>query len=161
MDSDTITKVLARDLECKFIGILAIDEVQDYNLSRCLEPYSLIVNTDKRSGTGKHWLALYKPSGHNQPIEIFDSLGKPLCKPLVDMIEKDELSFKINQRRVQAYFSDTCGYYVLHYLFLRSQNISFDNILNNLGNNLQQNDQMVKAFVHSIYPDILNIFHQG
>ena len=58
-----------------FIGVFARDTLPRKKLSK-YKSWALIVNLDKRSEPGSHWIAIYIPRMTNY-IEYWDSTGRP------------------------------------------------------------------------------------
>ena len=55
----------------RWLGVFARDELPD--LTREIQHWCLILNTDPKDQPGTNWLALYAPSAGS--IELFDSFG--------------------------------------------------------------------------------------
>ena len=76
------TGILAGEIECfvfriindiRWLGVFARDELPD--LTRKIQLWCLISNTDFKDQPGTHWLSLYAPSAGS--IELFDLFGFP------------------------------------------------------------------------------------
>ena len=55
----------------RWLGVFALDELPD--VTREIQPWCLILNTDPKIQAGTHWLALYALLSGG--IELFDSFG--------------------------------------------------------------------------------------
>lgn len=71
-----------------------------------------IVNLDKSSGPGSHWVAYYK-MGDN--IEYFDSFGNLRPPKEVEKYLGNNISY--NHHAYQSYNSVNCGHLCLEFLF--------------------------------------------
>lgn len=75
--------------------------------------FCIIVNTDLYGMPGKHWLSLIK---YNHQTKIFDSASTPknmLFPPMIKLFSKLNAK-KIRTKKIQANFSDFCGFYCIH-----------------------------------------------
>jgi len=108
----------------------------------------LIVNSDVHQLRGRHWMAIFIPK--DSPPEFFDSLGK--CPSsyshfLIDfLIEENAHGFVYNYKRLQAPFSSSCGLYCIYFLVQRVKGKSFESILGEFSENLQQNNVFIQHF---------------
>jgi len=158
MNSGSLFKLLESDKQAKkiFRGIAWVDSV--YNIcnfptslfNNCSFPASLILNTDNYSGPGIHWCAVYFQS--EEVCEYFDPFGLPPniknsynFKPNLLKVSK---SIKYNKKQVQALDETTCGHHCAYFLLLRSNNCTFDEILNTYyTDSLLINDRVVRNFI--------------
>jgi len=111
-----------------FCGIFASD-----NVPKKLKNHGfIIVNTDVKSGPGKHWYAVVRLG---DVLECFDSLG---VTPQRKHFLYSHFTFRglkhitFNITPVQPITSTQCGEFVLYYLFERYHNLdyNFDDLLN-------------------------------
>jgi hypothetical protein len=136
-------------LKDHFIGVFSIDTLPKTIKYRQF----CICNTDVQSGSGKHWICFLR--SHKNSIELFDSLGvdeqkKTLIKTFCKFRVK-ELIF--NESQFQSSFSDTCGLFVIYFLFERLFNldISFEDLLEEIFHaDLLMNENQVKDFCDHI-----------
>jgi hypothetical protein len=123
MNSEDICSVIRRrvSLRRKFIGVFAKNEVPRLPLAPSRYPVCFVINTDKRGEPGEHWVAVYYLSPANG--EFFDSFGN---SPLLLGFGKRSLpNITIwSKVRLQAFNSDVCGEYCIHYLAMRSRGYS-------------------------------------
>ena len=90
---------------------------------------------------GQHWLAIYAPS--KSQIEFFDSFGMaPSFYGLSN-------SFIHTRRSFQSFTSDLCGKYALNFIFFRSRNISFIEMVSILSS-FAEPDNHVKNYVNHL-----------
>jgi len=100
-----------------------------------LLPGGYVVNSEDRESPGQHWMAVYVTE--DGLMEFMDSLGR---KP-TDY--KLNLNCTYYSAPVQQNSSDSCGLYVLYYLYWRSRGIPMHVIMATLNN--KNNDATVKA----------------
>jgi len=76
----------------------------------------IIINTDKSTQSGEHWVAVYK-STNGIPV-YFDSFGLIPTRPEIVKFIKDNTSMGwfYNAINFQSIFSDTCGLYCIYFL---------------------------------------------
>jgi hypothetical protein len=137
-------------LKNHFIGIFSIDTLPKTIKYRQF----CICNTDVQSGNGKHWICFVRSNKNS--IELFDSLGidaqkKNLIENFCKFKRVKELIF--NETQFQSSFSDTCGLFVLYFLFERLFNldISFDDLLEDIfDENVLINEKEVQDFCKNI-----------
>jgi len=109
-----------------FCGVKALNELPKMKIEK---PCAFIVNTEKADKRGEHWFSIYIPI--YGPMEYFDSFGgRPQHKEVYNLFKLNGNKYIYNQKPIQNYFSDTCGYYCLLYIFLRSRKISLFKIIN-------------------------------
>jgi len=123
VDIDSIMKSFGKE----FLGVIACDEL-DKILPK-IKPQSrggFIVNTDKSSGPGEHWQAIYfdaRPEGENT-INFYDSYADPASEDVEDIISKLSkklkskylLKYKFNTVKQQRDNSSNCGFFACKFL---------------------------------------------
>lgn len=110
-------------------------------------PVALIANTDGMNESGTHWVAFYSDSENE--IEFFDSFGKlPDEYPQFNYFINHFDTIRYNGERLQQYFSSTCGYYCMMFLYLRCKKLQFEDIVYIFTDNYKDNDQGVTAFIN-------------
>ena len=123
----------------RWLGVYARDELPD--LQHTERPFALVFNTHPKDKPGQHWLAIYAPS--NSPTEFFDSFGLP---PSFYGLSN---SFIHTRSSFQSFTSDLCGNYTLYFIFMRSRNITFNEIVSILSS-FAVPDNHVRNFVHHL-----------
>ncbi len=109
-----------------FIGVFPADCMPLQVLRARSRDTCFIVNTDRRSLPGKHWLAFYYNS-RDRSLDYFDSFGLPLSfyRFVSSNFGGGGLNLKLNtvNRRgmLQSVSSAACGYYCVLYLHLASR----------------------------------------
>lgn len=124
----------------RWLGVFARDELPD--LKKEKRPFALVLNTDPRSKPGQHWLALYGPSENS--IELFDSFGQHPSNYGLAYISP---TYSFNQ--FQSLTSTFCGHYCIYFLYLRTHNQTFNEIINYL-KKIIDTDIWVKDYVTSL-----------
>ena len=123
----------------RWLGVYARDELPD--LQHIDRQFALVFNTHHKDKPGQHWLAIYALS--NSPIEFFDSFGMP---PSFYGLSN---SFVHTRSSFQSFTSDLCGNYALYFIFMRSRNISFFEIMTIL-NSFAVPDNHVRMYVNHL-----------
>lgn len=91
-----------------------------------------IMNTDKRSGVGKHWVA-FNIDLQDGSLEYFDPLGQSIRPEVLDqvttlirndLVPTELLKLKVNSVPLQK-SSSRCGYHSLRFLFQRANGVPF------------------------------------
>ena len=112
-------------------------------------PCALICNTDRASGPGQHWVAMYLNSEHDG--EYFDSYGlKPLHKSMQNFMNRMCTGWIYNKQRLQGSDSRVCGHYCTVYLWCKAHGHSMAGLVKLFGADLRQNDAMVKNYVQDV-----------
>ena len=106
-------------------------------------PSSFIVNTDPSGEPGTHWLSFYYDINGN--CTFFDSFGQhPKSYGLLNFICKTSKKWIYNDKRLQSFYSATCGYYAIFFILLKSREFNLDQICNLFSkDNFNMNDYLV------------------
>lgn len=104
----------------------------------------IIINTDKSSQPGEHWVSIFKTK--SGPLVYFDSFGlPPLHKEITDFIEVNTINgWFYNSINFQSIYSDTCGLYCIYFLTNYFNNGDFENIQNVFCFSPMYNDRIAK-----------------
>ena len=97
-----------------------------------------IINLDKSSGNGTHWVAYYNDS---HVIEYFDPYGEYklgnlkfnrsiIPKNIVEFLKKSKKDIYFNDSFLQDIVSQKCGCYCMYYIIKRTNNEKPLDILN-------------------------------
>ena len=107
-------------------------------------PCAMIVNLDKASEPGTHWVAMYAP---NQcTLRYFDSFGGTCDGPIKEYINKNFLFVRRQTCQIQSPASDACGYYALMFLYLSAAKEKYEDVFRTIAR--QPNpDAFVKRYV--------------
>lgn len=93
-----------------FVGVFALDEIPQFFRT----PAGLVVNLDRSSEAGSHWISLWLDQ--NSKAFYFDSLAQKvpsLISQRFKIVDK-------MKRAVQPIMSTGCGFYCLLFLFLKN-----------------------------------------
>lgn len=143
MDESIIKSYLLNTPETfsKFRGVLSYEELPD--VFRGSKGF-YVVNSDKVSGKGLHWLVIYKQS--EDKIEFFDSLGRPpeFYSPKIKMfLEHSANNYVYSNVRLQGE-SELCGDYCIVFVYLSACGYSLLDFINMFTNNITENDLIIK-----------------
>ena len=106
-----------------FLGTFPIDRVGSIEPLR-KKRFGFIMNLDRASGGGSHWIAVFIDALKDMSVEYYDSFGDsppPLfmreIKRLVDKLDLNVyLKFKVNSVVQQRADSTNCGYFSMKFL---------------------------------------------
>jgi hypothetical protein len=149
MNGTEIERMIQSDeyLSKMFLGVFARDQLPK-SISR--RPSCLIANTDKSDRPGQHWVAFYFDC--NGVNEYFDSYGiKPMFTEFRHLLSIDTNKKKINDTRLQAKNSATCGLYCVFYLFHRCKLSSMEPILRIFDTDYNHNDSIICRFAVKMF----------
>jgi hypothetical protein len=107
-----------------FQGVIARDEIDKLTPKPKM---SFIMNTDKSTGPGEHWVAVYIDTTGDKSVEFYNPFGEDPpksffkdIKKLLDKIKPDEyLKMKINKVVDQRANSSNCGWLSMRFLMNR------------------------------------------
>ena len=118
MDARELERHIRQDAAMNAVtwGVFARNELPRDDLL----PGAYIVNS--HDAPGEHWFLLFV----GDRVELYDSLGRAPNKYGI-YIPCDTLG-----KRLQAYNSNTCGHYVLYFLYWRSRGIDMHALLKSL-----------------------------
>ena len=139
---NVVEKILTLDEITKkiFLGAFARDELPD----QPPYPSCFIVNTEFRSKSGGHWLALHYSS--TGVCSFFDSYGNDATfYRLQAFIQRTSNIWLCNKKRIQGY-SEYCGYYCVLFLLYKSRNLEAE-FFKQFTNNYNFNDDLIKKLI--------------
>lgn len=147
MNTLQLIQVMEQDFKSrgKFCGVYASD-----NLPSVIESYpcGLIVNTDKETESGSHWVAMYFPTKDRG--EFFDSYGNSpdfYRKNFKTFLDGHSRTWIYNSRCLQSLTSSTCGQFCLYFVINRNHGKTLSLIVNSFSETLSINDHRVIMFV--------------
>lgn len=113
--------------------------------------YAYITNIDEHDMPGQHWNAWFV---EGQKISFFDSFGRDwedatLPKHYKDIVKPFE-QITYSTTRVQGWDSIACGLFCVHFLYVKSLGLEYDDFLNEYTKNFEKNDKIVYEFYNSI-----------
>ena len=124
-----------------FRGVYPIDLVPE-NLTN---PSIIVINLDRSYEKGSHWIMLHY--NDIEKAEHFDSLGNKPDEVLHNLLIDQKITYKYNNKRLQNYFTDTCGLFCLYYSYYLCRGWTLEKILDTLSHDLKNNEEIVKDFV--------------
>ena len=107
------------------------------------KPYSLILNLDKSTEPGSHWVAICK---FNE-LEVYDTYARENIHQLSKFLKNKK--YIANDRIGQSLDSDACGQHCVYYLHCRQSGLKLNQITNSFTDDLSLNDSMVKRWLFS------------
>jgi hypothetical protein len=115
-------------------------------------PALIIANTDKSTGPGVHWCAIFIDKDRGI-CEYFDPLGQPPESKLnnysfLSHLNKYSPTVEYNSRPVQSSSAVTCGHHCIYFGFLKAKQYSLKSIITSFYSlNTYANDLKVLKFV--------------
>ena len=109
-----IETVLQFELGAQFNGVFARDTLP---LNKKNGAY--VINFDKNSEPGSHWIAVYV---NDSDVEYFDSFGrKPSFHEILFFLGP---TYTYNSVKLQPMLSKCCGYYCIYFLVMRNRSMT-------------------------------------
>lgn len=136
LDENEIAHHMAAYQRKGFRGVVAADEVHQMKpYAKGGAPVSFIMNTDKRSQGGRHWVAVHW-QGSN--LHYYDPFGKPptadMKRRFTDLVASDgkngTVQLKVNRVPNQRGNSVTCGLHSMRFLQDMHRGASFQQATN-------------------------------
>lgn len=147
MNTLDIQRILRRDPYTTryFVGVFPSDKIPPIQTF----PAVLVINTDKHTDVGSHWLALFIEE--NRTLEFFDSYGLH-PETYGEDIARFVMNYpklKYNTVSLQSPTSNVCGQYCIYFLVKRCQGFCMNFIVCNLTG--KKNDFRMYQFVKKRY----------
>jgi hypothetical protein len=133
---------LAPGIPC---GVYASDQLKYIKT----KSFCVIVNSERSTNAGRHWLAFIKRKG-NTVLEFFDSFGLPILfygPYFTSFVKRNGGCCRTNLNQIQFDSSNVCGNYCLYMINQRMRNKSFNSVINQFSTNKLWNDEKVRDFV--------------
>lgn len=112
-------------------------------------PSLFILNTDKSSEKGEHWVLIYCPDNYEFDF-YFDSFGlPPRTSDILKFLKQNKWTW--NPFIVQNLFSTACGFHVLFVSYFLCRGYSFQDVMKKYTPDRTYNDSIVKDFVNSVF----------
>jgi len=100
-----------------------------------------IINMDKKTGSGTHWVAYIKKK---DIIYYFDSFGIP---PLIEILKLNHTKIYYNEYNIQDIKDNSCGYYCLYFLYwMKKYKNDYKKMLSLFVNNTTNNKEIINRF---------------
>lgn len=148
MESPTVLGLLKQAIDpekCSVAGVFPRDWLTMDRFARF--PACCIVNTDKATQPGKHWVAFYLRTPNE--FEFFDSYG--LHPSLYQFDELWSNPIEHNPVSLQSDFSNTCAHFCLYFLHAKTLSFPMSTIVRSFSPvNLIWNDKLVRKFVRKL-----------
>jgi hypothetical protein len=143
MNNIQINAILKKDKKSKkcYLGTFPIDK-----LPKIFKyPTCFIINNQKSTEIGEHWLAVYFDS--KKHCYFFDSFGMhPTFYNLTNYLKKKSIKINYNKLQLQSIFTEYCGYYCIIFLILKARKYSFNFILSQF-KDPDSNDNLIKNLI--------------
>ena len=114
--------------------------------------YAFITNVDEHDLPGQHWNAWFV---EGEKISFHDSFGRDWKDPTLPKHYKDIArpfeQITYSTKRLQGWDSIACGYFCIHFLYVKSLNLDYDDFLNEYSRDFAKNDDIVHEFYNSIH----------
>ena len=130
-----------------FRGVFSSDTVPD---TFDTFPYEYVVNTDRTSKPGAHWIAVYQ----TQPgeVETFVSFGRDFTSYSSHFDGMQQQNRIISHScQLKSNFSTVCGQYCLFFLLRRASAESYSHIIHLFTDYKKSNDIMVCQYVNHFF----------
>ena len=153
MNSQQILKSIKKipSLKKTFRGVFARNTIPNFKVNNIKKSFGFIVNLDKDTEQGSHWIAIFVPAKKNF-IEYFDSFGKKPQYQAIRSFLKKRKYFKYNNIKLQSVINTTCGQYCLFYLVCRTLNITFKKTISFFDEkNFDFNDYLVNETINTLF----------
>ena len=143
MNNIQLNAIFNKDKKTKslYIGTFPFDKLPDkFNFPACF-----IINNQKSTEIGEHWLAVYFDS--KKKCYFFDSFGMhQKFYGLNNYLKKKSTEIIYNKLQLQSFFTEYCGYYCVIFLLLKARKYSFDFIISQF-KDPESNDNLIKKFL--------------
>lgn len=117
-----------------FVGVFSRDEIPTIHHFPC----SLILNTDKKSQRGRHWVAFWLDE---RRCEYFDSFGlPPIYKEMQKLYKNRQLIW--NGRQIQNPNSKNCGAFCVSFVKEKAKGRTFKSFINLFKKDTSSNDKI-------------------
>ena len=125
-----IEKIMKPYKKYGFQGAITVDKLSDLTPKKRM---SFIMNLDKSTQPGSHWVAVNIDALNDKSVEYYDSFAEEppesFMRDLKDLIRKIKpdtyLKMKINRIKEQDNDSSTCGWHSMKFLLNRYRGIDF------------------------------------
>ena len=145
MNTENVNKILSCNVVTNkhYMGCFAADKIP---LCRKF-PCTAVLNLDKASQRGSHWVAMYAPN--SDLVYYFDSYGDAPTQ-LLEKYLKQYKRIIHNKRGYQALTSDVCGHYCITFIVLMSLGMKFEKVLELFDRKGKKIDIFVRDFVNEM-----------
>ena len=109
-----------------------------------------IINTDRDSSPGSHWVGLIIS---NDNCYYFDSFGfENLNLDILSSLKNVGLKYyHFNSQQIQPFYSDKCGFYCVSFILSFVYGMTYSKFIEIFSIDLEKNDQICMQFLNEIY----------
>ena len=132
-------------LKHRFLGVFPYD-LFPINVKMSKKPVSFIINLDKSSDPGSHFVCIYIDK---EKLEYMDSYGMEPFLPRIKNFVRTQAKKKkyiFNEKMIQKLDSRFCGYYCLGFLLSKDLKMSMKKFISNFPDVLH-NDKKIERFI--------------
>lgn len=123
----------------KFKNVYACDDIP--SSLRNKKTFSIIVNLSKSHEPGTHWVAIFKDKDR---LIYYDPIGFPLVnKYIKDFLQSFKQNWEYNLFEYQCIQSKLCGFFVILFVLLMEQNMTFTKFKNLFSKKCKYNNEKV------------------
>jgi len=121
-------------------GAYPSDAIPTFKLSSKGTNY-VVINTDKREGSGEHWVCL---AMDRSKCQYFDSFGAHILESGIEKYVKKMgyNTYVYNSKSIQPFYSEKCGYYVIAFILAIESGESFKKFINQF-TRIKDNDEIL------------------
>ena len=88
-----------------------------------------IVNSDKSSGEGIHWVSYYINKQENK-YYYFDSFGARIMQQVKDYLQEgNKIQIHAHSFQIQGFNEQSCGFYCILFLYLCQSGMTYEEIV--------------------------------
>ena len=111
---------------------------------------AFVINTDRQSSPGSHWVGLIVSDGK---CSYFDSFGcENLNLDILNALKNVGIKrYNFNSKQIQSIFSDKCGFYCVAFILSFCHGISYRKFIDIFSDDLEKNDDICLQFLNEIY----------
>ena len=113
--------------------------------------YSFITNTDDHANPGQHWNSWFI---RDDKISFFDSFGRSPDDPAFPSHYQDLTgnfkNIEYSRTQIQGWNDTTCGMFCVHFIYVLSLGLDFQNFISDYSTNFEINEKIVYDFIDSI-----------
>ena len=130
-----------------FIGVFSRDTLPD----QIGNNVSLIINTDKAAGQGKHWTCIYTDPKQDY-VYYFDSYGGKPNKETLKYLKTSNKQIVYSSNPIQAYNTFLCGYFCAFFIIMMYRGMEPYDITYRFGlrNEKGNDDLLIKSIIQAL-----------
>ena len=130
---------ILKPLTKHFIGVFASNQIPPELHKK--QRFSIIINLSKSHEKGSHWIAIHKDK---HKLIYYDSVGFPLTNSNIkSFLKKIKQDYQYNLFENQCINSKLCGFFVILFVLLLEQDMTFVQFKNLFSKKCCQNNKIV------------------